>query len=74
MMRWLHRLRASIGHYFGLPCDRCGQHFGGHERGWKPRDVSIVGDGLLCPRCAASAPGPGERAAMRLIFGEGAGS
>lgn len=53
-MRWNHRLIAAVGHYFWLPCDSCGEHFGGHERGWKARDVSVPGDTLLCPRCAAA--------------------
>lgn len=52
MRRWMAWVVASLGGYFWLPCDHCSRHFGGHERGWKPRDVRIAGDRLLCPRCA----------------------
>ncbi len=47
-----HEMIARAGHYFWLPCDRCGESFGGHEQGWKARDAAIPGDTLLCPTCA----------------------
>jgi hypothetical protein len=31
--RWVHRVRAWLGHYFWLPCPLCGRGFGGHEVG-----------------------------------------
>lgn len=53
-LRSFHRFIAVIGNYFWLPCDGCGEHFGGHEHGWKGRNVAIPGDTLLCPSCAAN--------------------
>ena len=31
--RWINRLWARLAHLFWLPCPRCGEMFGGHERG-----------------------------------------
>lgn len=61
MMRWVHRIFAGLAHFFWLPCDECGEFFGGHERGWKSRDVAIPGDTLLCPACAKAADAEGGR-------------
>lgn len=46
-----HRMYASLGGYFWLPCDWCGFEFGGHEKGWKSRPVG-TDEPLLCFRCA----------------------
>lgn len=64
MPRWMHRLYAQALGYFWLPCGRCGRHFGGHERGWRPREAG-TSEPILCPRCA---PQPTEEAREARIY------
>lgn len=53
--RFLNRLRAHLGGYFWCPCDNCGRYFGGHEKGWKPRNIGRGDPLLICPGCMAVA-------------------
>lgn len=66
MIRLLHRLYATLGGYFWLPCPLCGREFGGHE--WRevgghlsdiPDEVVVgfAGGTAICPRCTAAGAG-----------------
>lgn len=37
--RWLQRIRAWLGAYFWLPCQLCGEYYGGHE--WNSKDILL---------------------------------
>jgi len=53
--RFLHRIYAWLNFYFWLPCNLCGEHFGGHE--WNDHHVTISenDDGAskgVCQKCS----------------------
>jgi len=57
--RWLHKVIAKVGHFFWLPCPRCGREFGGHE--WRYAFQEVADDPPergrgrgVCPWCAGS--------------------
>lgn len=55
--RYLNKLYANIFQYFWLPCESCGQNFGGHE--WRDIDgksSAIDGKGI-CPDCTKAGKG-----------------
>lgn len=52
-MQLLHRLYAFIFGYFWLPCPKCGEMFGGHQRKPGPGASIDVGGRRMgvCPAC-----------------------
>lgn len=59
--RLRERLYASRHGYFWLPCDVCGQHFGGHERGGGTILHDWQRSSITCPRCPGNWIKRGER-------------
>lgn len=53
--RWFNKMYAKLRGYFWLPCPRCGQEFGGHEKGWGlPKHWLISGHFRgMCPECVS---------------------
>lgn len=51
MSRLLEKAKAHAGGYFWLPCDICGEPFGGHEKpnGWLLRSPGR--STMTCPDC-----------------------
>lgn len=48
--RTFNRFWAHFRGYFWIPCPRCNQFFGGHERP-KKRKYYYGGGKILCPQC-----------------------
>lgn len=65
-MRILHKLYAKFMGYFWLPCELCGEKFGGHE--WRRYDgkSDCLANGMgICPSCTKK--GLGENPPPELV-------
>jgi formylmethanofuran dehydrogenase subunit E len=53
--RWIQRIWASVVGYFWLPCDICGEPFGGHEPQSGTLMDSPSSGKMVCANCAEEA-------------------
>jgi len=55
--RTINRWIAFLGDYFWLPCESCGQFFGGHEWGITNGIPDSIDGKAICKDCAKAGKG-----------------